>query len=387
MKRSIIEDTLPTGPETTTTPKNLWTPLNPLDEQINAKLATTLRSRASMEAGNVWQPSSQWRGTSPHNAHCAWGTTTKSLLSSLLLWISLGVMSCLADAPDGRNTESFAGDNAVMSRHFTIPVALAPGKPASYTISGELFATEDELVAGTTVQLLVAGATYTHDYWDFGTVDGRRYSYARDVAAHGFPTFAFDGIGSGNSSHPPSDQVTVQSAAYVAHQIVQGLRSGSVTGIQFGKVIIVGHSLGSTAVWEEAISYADVDGVIITGAAHSITTKFLTANALYPAVDDPKFANSGLDTGYLTTVPGVRSTLFYSFPDYDPAIIPVDEARKDVVSASELGTGIALVNSTASVAIQVPVLTILGSNDFTTCGPNPQCGNFDCSSGALVATQ
>src|SRR5271165_1120298 len=240
MKRSIIEDTLPTGPETTTTPKNLWTPLNPLDEQINAKLATTLRSRASMEAGNVWQPSSQWRGTTRHNAHYAWGTTTKSLLTSLLLWISLGVMSCLADAPDGRNTESFAGDNAVMSRHFTIPVALAPGKPASYTISGELFATEDELVAGTTVQLLVAGATYTHDYWDFGTVDGRRYSYARDVAAHGFPTFAFDEIGSGNSSHPPSDLVTIQSAAFVAHQLVQGLRNGSITGIQFGKVIIVG---------------------------------------------------------------------------------------------------------------------------------------------------
>jgi hypothetical protein len=92
-----------------------------------------------------------------------------------------------------------------MSRHFTIPVALAPGKPASDTISGELFATEDELVAGTTVQLLVAGATYTHDYWDFRTVDRRRYSYARDVAARGFPTFAFDEIGSGNSSHPPSD--------------------------------------------------------------------------------------------------------------------------------------------------------------------------------------
>lgn len=44
-------------------------------------------------------------------------------------------------------------------------------------------------------------------------------------------------------------------------------------------------------------------------------------------------------------------------------------------------------NSTASQLIQVPVLTILGSNDFTTCGLNPQGGNFECSSGALVATQ
>lgn len=283
---------------------------------------------------------------------------------------------------------STATERAVSCFHeAAIPVALAPGQAATATVSGELCATPAELRAGTTIQLLVQGATYNHDYWDFGTVHGKEYSYARDIAAHGFPTFAFDGIGSGRSSHPPSEQVTVQSAAYVAHQIVQGLRSGSITGIQFGKVIIVGHSLGSTAVWEEAISYADVDGVIITGAAHSITTKFLTAHALYPAVDDPKFATSGLDAGYLTTVPGVRSTLFYSFPDYDPAIVPIDEARKDVVSASELGTGISLVNSTASQLIQVPVLTILGSNDFTTCGLNPQGGNFECSSGALVATQ
>lgn len=176
---------------------------------------------------------------------------------------------------------STATERAVSCFHeAAIPVALAPGQAATATVSGELCATPAELRAGTTIQLLVQGATYNHDYWDFGTVHGKEYSYARDVAAHGFPTFAFDGIGSGRSSHPPSEQVTVQSAAYVAHQIVQGLRSGSITGIQFGKVIIVGHSLGSTAVWEEAISYADVDGVIITGAAHSITTKFLTAHAL-----------------------------------------------------------------------------------------------------------
>jgi pimeloyl-ACP methyl ester carboxylesterase len=201
-------------------------------------------------------------------------------------------------------------------------------------VSGELYATEDELVAGTTVQVLVHGATYNHDYWDFGKVDGRRYSYARDVAAHGFPTFAFDLIGSGNSSHPPSDQVTLQSTAFVAHQIVQGLRNGSITGIQFGKVIIVGHSLGSTVVWEEAINYGDVDGVIVTGAAHSLATLFgkLAATSFYPAVKDPKFANSGLDAGYLTTVPGTRASLFYSSPDADPAVIARDEERKDVVS-------------------------------------------------------
>ena len=149
----------------------------------------------------------------------------------------------------------------------------------------------------------------------------------------------------------------------------------------------MGHSLGSVVVWEEAINYKDVDGVIVTGAAHSITTKFLTANALYPADEDPRFAHAGLDAGYLTTIPGTRTELYFAAPDFDPAIIPVDEDRKDLVAAAELNTGLPIVTSTATLAIHVPVLTIVGGDDFTTCGPNPQGGNFDCSSGAAVAMQ
>ena len=78
-----------------------------------------------------------------------------------------------------------ASDDAVTCQPATARVALAPGQPASYTVSGELCATQEELQAGTTVQLLIHGATYNHDYWDFGTINGVRYSFARDVAAHG----------------------------------------------------------------------------------------------------------------------------------------------------------------------------------------------------------
>jgi pimeloyl-ACP methyl ester carboxylesterase len=270
-----------------------------------------------------------------------------------------------------------------------IPIALASGQPATYTVRGELCTTASELRAGATVQMLIHGGSYDHHYWDFGMVDGVTYSYARDVAAHGFPTFAFDEIGVGTSSKPTSTLLTIQAVAYVTHQIVQGLRDGSIAGVQFGKVISVGHSLGSVVVWQEAISYADIDGLIITGAAHSLAAQLVAASAtdFYPAVNDPKFANSGLDTGYLTTVPGTRVTLFYSSPDYDPNVLAKDEADKDVVPGTELGTALPIVTSTATSVIQVPVLDILGSNDFTTCGPNTQGGTFDCSSGAAVAGQ
>ena len=290
-------------------------------------------------------------------------------------------------------TAKAATDDSVFCRRIDAQVALTPGTPASYTVSGELCATEDELSTGGTVQLLIHGAAYNHTYWDFGTVNGIQYSYARDVAAHGFPTFALDLIGAGNSSHPPSNQVTNQVTAYVAHQIVQGLRTGSVNGsplglrVPFSKVIIVGHSLGSVTVWQEAINYGDVDGVIITGAAHAVTTQFLTAGALYPAVNDPKSVNSGLDKGYLTTMPGTRARLFLSSPDVDPAVIAADESKKDVVPGPDLVSGLPVVTSNATLAINVPVLDIVGSDDFTTCGLSSQGVIFDCSSGTKVATQ
>jgi pimeloyl-ACP methyl ester carboxylesterase len=183
------------------------------------------------------------------------------------------------------------------------------------------------------VQLLIHGATYNHVYWNFGVVAGKRYSYSRGMAARGFPTFALDELGAGNSSRPLSDQVTIDTAAFVAHQIVQALQNGSINGIQFGKVIIVGHSLGSVVAWQESISYGDVDGVIVTGAAHFLTSAFLDLILFYPAVMDPKFSETGLDNGYLTTIPGIRVDAFYSAPDFDPGVVALDEKRKTLFRA------------------------------------------------------
>ncbi|MDE2448883.1 MAG: alpha/beta hydrolase [Gammaproteobacteria bacterium] len=275
------------------------------------------------------------------------------------------------------------GGEQVTCRRADLLVALAPGQPAEYSVSGELCATSDEVRHGTTVQLLIHGATYSHDYWDFGTVGDVSYSYARATAASGLATFAFDEIGAGGSSHPSSDLVTVDVAAYVAHQIVQALRSGEIGGTRFRKVIAVGHALGSVVAWDEAIRYADVDGVIVTAAAHSLSTVYHDAQptVFSPAVTDPRFITTGLDRGYLTTVPGVRAHWFFA------AFIPEEEAHKDVVSAAELATAARFMTSTATRAVRVPVLTIVGGNDATLCGPGTQGRDFDCSSGATVATQ
>ena len=324
------------------------------------------------------------------NPRRAMAVTSRGLLASALAAVALAGVTATAVAATASPSADSPFSDAVTCQHgIDVPVALAPGQPAAYTISGELCSTTAERHRGAVVQLLIPGATYSHDYWDFGVVDGFTYSYAREVAAAGIATFTIDPLGSGASSRTASTKITAQADAFIAHQLVQALRDGTVAGIRFAKVIEVGHSLNSLIVWDEAIAYHDVDGVIVTGAAHSLAAAFAKAVSadLYPAADDPKFAGTGLDSGYLTTVPGSRGTLYYHEPDADPAVIALDEARKDVVSGTELNTALPVVTDTATRAIGVPVLDILGSDDFTTCGLSTQGHVFDCSSGTSAAAQ
>jgi hypothetical protein len=128
---------------------------------------------------------------------------------------------------------------AICRQDLRLPIALVPGEPARYTVSGERCSPAAERGNGRTVQLLIPGATYDHRYWDFGTLNRREYSYARAVAACGYLTLAIDMPGTGHSSTLPSSQITIDTAAFIAHQAVQALRDGSL-GVRFGKVIEVG---------------------------------------------------------------------------------------------------------------------------------------------------
>jgi hypothetical protein len=96
----------------------------------------------------------------------------------------------------------------------------------------------------------------------FGAADEVSYSYALAVAADGEATFAVDPLGQGNSSRLSSGLITAQTDAFVDHQVVNALRDGKVGGVRFPSVIAVGHSLNSLIVWDEAIAYQDVDGII-----------------------------------------------------------------------------------------------------------------------------
>lgn len=130
---------------------------------------------------------------------------------------------------------------------------------------------------------------------------------------------------------------------------------------------LVGHSLGSAVSVIEASTYHDVQGVVLTGLTHHLSVSALVAvftQDAYPAILEPKFAGTGIDPEYLTTIPGKLGPFFYASGDADPSVIASDEATKDAFSTTEVADDVALeFVSSLSLQIEVPVLVADGRSD------------------------
>jgi pimeloyl-ACP methyl ester carboxylesterase len=259
-----------------------------------------------------------------------------------------------------------AANGALRCEDASFTVNLSASDATDYHVYGQLCARGG--LAHKTVQIALHGATYGHVYWDF-PYQPAVYSYVRWATASGYAVLNIDRIGIGRSDHPPADAVTVESNAYVVHQIVQALRGGELVLPAFGtvradRVALVGHSLGSFIALQEAGTYGDVDGLVLTGMSHTLVTAALGEVQFYPANLDPRFAGLNLADAYLTVIPGTRK-VFYHAPFYDSRVLAVDERTKETATVAELTTGpqaLAL-----SDGIHVPVLVLVGNFDAAFC--------------------
>jgi pimeloyl-ACP methyl ester carboxylesterase len=293
-----------------------------------------------------------------------WLTSSSSLAAAAIVVVAL-VTACVFAA---RTHDDGADSVKKQCRDVNIPVALMVGQPTNQKVFAELCLPRGR--APQTVQLLVHGTTYNHTYWDF-PYQPPKYSYVDAAVRAGYAVLAIDRIGDGQSSHPPSGQIVFPSTVYTLHQVVDDLRNGTL-GTKFDSVIEVGHSLGSSYAVDEQSTYQDADALILTGYGHQVSPSFqkLSGPTLYPAVDDPKFADSGLDTGYVTTKPEV-GRLYFHLPGADPNIVAVNEKLKDTV---ELAEGQSLPDiSKLTPNIHVPTLIFAGQHDIVYCNAD------DCS--------
>lgn len=277
-------------------------------------------------------------------------------------------------------TNQSLADNAtpMTCQDHTIRVKLKPDARRTYTVTGTLC--YNESTADKTLQILLSGGGYGPIYWDF-TYEPETYSYVRAAVRNGFATFNLSRIGIGQSDHPRGFLVDIDANAYVVQQVIEYIQSAQ-SGIDAPKAIItVGHSMGSVMALAHAVTYPRaIDGTILTGFVHNVNPEYPTniASASYFAPLDPRFIGKGYGWFYLTSKPGTRRDLFYNTSNADPEVIAIDEATKETLTASEIASN-GDYYTDVSLAIQVPVLIVLGDGDGVGCG-----GALDCSDSQSV---
>ncbi|MEU9046850.1 MULTISPECIES: alpha/beta hydrolase [unclassified Kitasatospora] len=235
-----------------------------------------------------------------------------------------------------------------------------------------------------TVVTMVHGATYNHNYWDF-PYEPDTYSFSRMLNRAGYATFVVDRLGTGNSTVPPSSQLTLAVEAGHIHKVVQDLRAGRIGGTGFHKVVLAGYSLGSAVSEIEASTYHDVDALLVTALGHynnPAGTQAIIANGQDPNTDPVTGGRYPYDAGYATTRPGSRATVFYADQPMDPGVLLMDELTKDVDVFMEASDPL-ITDPSVSKAINVPVMFALGDHDPLMCG----AGYEDCTSAAALRAQ
>jgi pimeloyl-ACP methyl ester carboxylesterase len=278
----------------------------------------------------------------------------------VMLAMLIGLGALFGAAPPG------AAAPGIQCQTMQVPVNLSSTDPTTYQLFAQVCWRGSQ--QGKTAQILVHGTTYDHNYWDF-PANGGNYSYVRQATDEAYVTINIDRLGVGLSDHPPAEQLSIHTDSYNVHQLVQRLRSGSLTGTSFSKVMLVGNSSGSAGSISEAVHYGDIDGVVLTGILHDFApdadTDFIAS--IYPAEQDPKFADAGLPEGYLTTLPGTYEPLFYYSPNADPAVIAKDEELKQTISSGQLWSFFDALQPGFTNRIHVPVLLLMGEFDDSYC--------------------
>lgn len=263
----------------------------------------------------------------------------------------------------GTANASLTHPNAVCEESHT-SVRITEGGPETYSIYGELCLPKGRTPE--TVQFTLPGGTYTHVYWDF-PFQPERYSYVEHMTNAGFATFNIDRIANGNSSHPLGALVSAATNGLVTHQLIQALRDGTL-GPSFEKVVLAGHSYGSTVSFDVTRRFPDdVDGLIITGMVHKLSPGFTAAaqGLAWPALLEPRFSH--LDPTYLSTRPGARTAPFYEMSNADQRVVDTDEATKGTITAPELATFPSYLLDGTTGTFRVPVLVVMGQKDVLFC--------------------
>lgn len=279
---------------------------------------------------------------------------------------AIGAASIIGECARGtRATASQATTEEVR-----LPVALSPDAPLEYEIAATL-TVPPEPQRKPIVQLLVPDLTYARYYFAY-PYKPERYSYVKRATEAGYSTLNIDRIGTGQSSHPPPEHLTLETSAAILQQLIQTLQTGEIGTIESSAVMLVGHGYGALTAVKQQAEYSAADYLVLTGYtqqyAHSATLSTRLLRAAMPARETtlPRF--KALSEEYQTPAPNERITNYYE-ANAESAVIAIDDRHRTTVTKAELETATEVYD--ASQDVTVPVLEIVGDHDPIFCGIQP----------------
>ncbi|EME81785.1 uncharacterized protein MYCFIDRAFT_32930 [Pseudocercospora fijiensis CIRAD86] len=222
-----------------------------------------------------------------------------------------------------------------------------------------------------TVQILTHGFGFDRYYWvrrlhpDFAP----GYSWVDIAAQHGFATLYYDRLGVGESDTPDAlNIVQAPLEVEIAHHLISMLKSGYF-GLEFSKVVGVGHSFGSGITQGVTTQYPqDLNAAILTGFSLNTTGRnsFLAALNLEIASLNAPYRFASTPPGYLVSSTIVSQQIaFFKSPGFDPAILHSVESSKATGTIGEFfSLGVVVAPATE---FEGPVAVINGVNDLPFC--------------------
>lgn len=187
------------------------------------------------------------------------------LTLSLALLALLAPVSVAASTPD-----HLAGTVSVEPVSFQVANPLVPSE--TYAVRGFLYRPGGAPSCSSSVLLLLHGTAGGAFVWDF-PVRPEKYSFARAMAAAGYPAIAIDELGYASSDHPNGWTLTIPSYADITSQIIEQLRAGSYQAsapVGFSRVGLFGHSAGAEMAELMAGAYGGIDLLGVFGYTHFI---------------------------------------------------------------------------------------------------------------------
>jgi len=230
----------------------------------------------------------------------------------------LAIFTCLFSLI---NTAAAQRPNEYIDLQYFLPVTLTPGAAQTYNLWTELRSANS--TQGKTLLITVSGVTFDHRYWDAPSGP----SFVDEAVRNGFAVLNIDRLGLGYSSRPPSDALDYQQGAFALHQIVEAVSSGPLSHFGFSRVVLVGHSYGSTLSISEAATYHDVSAIVLTGVTHtpgSGVGQF--AASVVPVEQDPVLAPQDYPPGYQTLKVGSLGPLFFYPATSSPMTVATSES-------------------------------------------------------------